>query len=825
MNPKKKPRRHPRSLRTYLLVFGLALLLPALGLGAASAWQVVRAYQGAAEGRLLDTARALALALNSEFETYRAAAIALASSPSVRLAPDEGVAALRPWASALAEGLGGARIVINDAAPGYRQLLNTRRPEDAPPPPPAQPGQGAWDLISRVIETGEPAISDLFLGRTSGELLVGIAAPVLRDGRVERVVVIAVDPSRLSALLLRQSLAGEAFASVADRHGRIVARSRDHERFLGTVPPSLRAAPLAAQLGIFRSPTSYGFKGVYAREALLNAAGWTVVVVEPLAAHRAVWLRPLLGLGLGAVLVLALAVATAAAMARMILSPIRSLRQQADAVAEGGPADALVVAAPPARVAEFDALWKSISQASAALRAGETEFRAAFEQSAVPMQQTDCRTGRFLRVNLAFCRLLGRPADELVGRRFVDVTHPDDCEADLVGFWRMACGETQHYEAEKRFIRPDGSVRRVHIASSPIKDEQGRPMRTIAVLQDITERSETEEANARLAAIVTSTADAIISFAAEDGHILSWNQGAKDLFGYDEAEAVGRPASLLVPPELPEADPKGVFRWALEGRRVYQYETVRVAKCGERIPVSITATRILAPDERVLGVSGIFRDLRSQRAAEARQKLLMREVDHRAKNALAVVQAALKLTPKDDPEAYAKAVGGRVTALARAHTLLAEGRWTGADFRTLAAAELAPFLGSTGSDEAEGRQPRVDLNGPALVLAPEAVQALSMVVHELATNAVKHGALSASGGQVWLSWRIDESEGDLHLWWAERGGPAIEAPPERRGFGSRVLEAIVCDQLGGGVSRAWECSGLVCKFRVPLARVLTRSTA
>jgi two-component sensor histidine kinase len=100
-----------------------------------------------------------------------------------------------------------------------------------------------------------------------------------------------------------------------------------------------------------------------------------------------------------------------------------------------------------------------------------------------------------------------------------------------------------------------------------------------------------------------------------------------------------------------------------------------------------------------------------------------------------------------------------------------------------------------------------------------------MVVHELATNAVKHGALSASGGQVWLSWRIDESAGDLHLWWAERGGPAIEAPPERRGFGSRVLEAIVCDQLGGGVSRAWECSGLVCKFRVPLARVLTRSTA
>ncbi|WP_343897337.1 HWE histidine kinase domain-containing protein, partial [Craurococcus roseus] len=204
-------------------------------------------------------------------------------------------------------------------------------------------------------------------------------------------------------------------------------------------------------------------------------------------------------------------------------------------------------------------------------------------------------------------------------------------------------------------------------------------------------------------------------------------------------------------------------------------------------------------------------EVKERRRVEERQTLLARELDHRAKNALAVVQAALRLTPRDDTEAFARAVEGRVSALARAHTLLSEGRWDGAELGALAAGELAPFL-------ADG--PRAELRGPPVSLAPGAAQALSMALHELATNAVKHGALSAPGGRVSLSWSVDGAAGLLRLRWEEAGGPPLAAPPKRRGFGSRVLEATLRVQLGGAVARNWEGPGLVCEAALPLPRVL-----
>jgi two-component sensor histidine kinase len=214
-----------------------------------------------------------------------------------------------------------------------------------------------------------------------------------------------------------------------------------------------------------------------------------------------------------------------------------------------------------------------------------------------------------------------------------------------------------------------------------------------------------------------------------------------------------------------------------------------------------------------------YSDMGERRAAEERQTLLMRELDHRAKNALAVVQAALRLTPKDDAEAYARAVGGRVNALARAHTLLAKGQWSGAELRDLAWGELAPFLG--GAPAADGQpQPRAALDGPEVMLTPGAAQALSMALHELATNATKHGALSAPEGRVSMFWEVDEGAGLLRVLWTEAGGPPVATPPSRRGFGSRVLEATLRDQLGGRLTREWRASGLVCAIELPLARAL-----
>ncbi|MBD0273591.1 MAG: PAS domain S-box protein, partial [Acetobacteraceae bacterium] len=175
----------------------------------------------------------------------------------------------------------------------------------------------------------------------------------------------------------------------------------------------------------------------------------------------------------------------------------------------------------------------------------------------------------------------------------------------------------------------------------------GRIARWVGTCTDVDDSRKAEAANARLAAIVASTSDAVISFDPVDGRILTWNRGAEALFGYTADEAISRPVGLLVPPDMPEGNPTGVFRWAMEGRHVHEHETVRVAKGGERIPVSVTAARMLAPDGRAIGVSAIFRDLRPHREAEAalqRQTELLRTITDNVAEALFLMDAEGRVT-------------------------------------------------------------------------------------------------------------------------------------------------------------------------------------
>jgi two-component sensor histidine kinase len=185
----------------------------------------------------------------------------------------------------------------------------------------------------------------------------------------------------------------------------------------------------------------------------------------------------------------------------------------------------------------------------------------------------------------------------------------------------------------------------------------------------------------------------------------------------------------------------------------------------------------------------------------------MRALDHRVRNLLAVVQATLRLTPKDDPEEYARAVEGRIGALARAHSMLAEARWSGSDLRALIASELAPFLVAQ----------RVTLDGPAVMLPAHIAQPLAMALHELATNAVKHGALLAAEGRIAVGWSLAGTgrAASLALRWTESGARGV-APPTRRGFGSRTLEATIRGQLGGRLEMEWAPAGLLCRLDLPL---------
>jgi PAS domain S-box-containing protein len=296
------------------------------------------------------------------------------------------------------------------------------------------------------------------------------------------------------------------------------------------------------------------------------------------------------------------------------------------------------------------------------------------------------------------------------------------------------------------------------------------------------------------------------------GRCTQVNRRWSEFTGQAEAGALGRSWLDAVHPDDRDRLEAG-FLAANARREGYRAEYRMRRADGAWRWVLKTAEPRFAEGGTYCGLVGSSVDITERREAEERQALLLRELDHRAKNALAVVQAAVQLTPANDAHSFAEAVRGRVDALARAHTLLAAGRWSSADLRQLVAAELAPFLHTGGGSRAE-------LDGPPVALAPHAAQALSMAVHELATNATKHGALSAPGGHLAVSWRVDPAAGTLRLRWVEDGGPAVAGEPSRRGFGSRLIETTIRRQLGGTLSRAWTPTGLVLEFDLPLARVL-----
>jgi two-component sensor histidine kinase len=180
---------------------------------------------------------------------------------------------------------------------------------------------------------------------------------------------------------------------------------------------------------------------------------------------------------------------------------------------------------------------------------------------------------------------------------------------------------------------------------------------------------------------------------------------------------------------------------------------------------------------------------------------LAREAEHRSKNLLATVKATVNLSQSDTPEGLKQAIEGRILALANVHSLFVETRWIGAELSTIATQELAPYF--------EQDKTRVQIDGPPVLLEPNAAQAIAVTLHELATNAAKYGALSTPDGQIDLNW-VQEADGPLALRWREMGGPAVQMPTHR-GFGTRVIERVM-GQLKGKARFDWRAEGLVCEI-------------
>jgi len=242
-----------------------------------------------------------------------------------------------------------------------------------------------------------------------------------------------------------------------------------------------------------------------------------------------------------------------------------------------------------------------------------------------------------------------------------------------------------------------------------------------------------------------------------------------------------------------------------EKRALYDVEYRTIGKEDGVVRWVAAKGRGLFDDEgRCIRVLGTAVDITERKQADERQLLLAREVDHRARNALAVVQAIVRLTRSSTKEGYIKSVEGRIHALAQAHTLLSESRWQGADVGRLVMEEVAPYSGDSA---------RVQLDGMPIALSPERSQNLALVLHELATNSAKYGALSVPEGRLAIRWSIEE--GALNLRWEETGGPPVVAP-HAHGFGTKIINASIRGQVGGNVAWDWRPSGLHCALQIPL---------
>lgn len=413
-------------------------------------------------------------------------------------------------------------------------------------------------------------------------------------------------------------------------------------------------------------------------------------------------------------------------------------------------------------------------------------FREMLDLLPVAVYRTD-RVGLITYFNPAAAQLWG--------------TEPDLGESAFCGSWKlywpdgrpMAHNECPmaltladgkpHCGMEAIAERPDG-IRVPFIAyPTPIFDTTGRMVGAMNTLVDITERQKHEHTQEHLAAIVQGSDDAIISKDL-NGIITSWNPGAERIFGYTTDEAIGQPITMLIPADHIDEEPQILAR-IRRGDHVDHYETIRQRKDGTRINISLTVSPLRARDGRIVGASKIARDITEIKRQQEQQAILVHEMRHRIKNTLTTVQSIATQTLTDISGEQQRAFRSRLLALAGVHDLLTVDNWRATTLSAVVNQALKPFMETYGC--------RISINCSDFPVAPDFAQTLSLVLHELATNAVKYGALSKDPGKVTISCLPKPADLRTHLFeWHESGGPPVREP-ERKGFGTRLIKRAMVD--------------------------------
>jgi PAS domain S-box-containing protein len=415
--------------------------------------------------------------------------------------------------------------------------------------------------------------------------------------------------------------------------------------------------------------------------------------------------------------------------------------------------------------------------------------------------------GRILTWNKGAERLKGWKAEEIIGKPYNVLHTPESRANNAPGRELKIAAETGRFEEEAPRMRKDGSIFAAHVALFPMRDENGEVTGYVKVTRDISDRSKAGKAiletRRRMEGIVQSAMDAIITID-EKQRIVLFNPAAEKIFGYTADQVLGEQVTKLIPERYRANHADHVQQFFASGvlnRPLTGASGVSALRSSqEEFPVEASISQVTIAGERVGTI--ILRDITERNANEEARALLAREVDHRAKNALAVAQALVALTKGDTVEDFAEAVRGRIAALARAHTLLSKSQWRGAPLGQLIRDELLPYA----------RDSQLTIVGPPITCSAAAVQSLSLLFHELATNAIKYGSLGSEKGHVSVDWTLDQDA--MTVCWEERGGPKV-SPPKREGFGTKLLKQVTGRQLDADLDFHWEPEGLKVEIRLP----------
>ncbi|CAN5301761.1 hypothetical protein BH10PSE7_BH10PSE7_35940 [soil metagenome] len=658
--------------------------------------------------------------------------------------------------------------------------------------------------------------------RESGKPVLPIALPIFsQEHRIKAVAMALVDLAWLSERLAKRGVSPGDAVTVADRNGVVMARMPEPEKFTGTQIPLavmyLVHAPQAGALEILSQdktrrilgfvPPAVSPHGVYVSAGISVDRAFRDVNIATIRSTI------LISLGLAAAAYL-----TWLASRQFIEQPINRLHRTAQKWRAGALNARTGMSAKEGEIgtigAEFDRAMATIAEREDAILEVSDRLRLAVEATGIGIWDVDVARGR-RSWSREFYAIIGLPGGKSPDQgTFTKLIHPADRDR-VVSAYQSAYSDPSkdHYEEEFRIHRADTGAERWVVTKGRITfGPDGKALRGNGTLQDVTDRQAAQarirEEQDRLHALADNLPQGFVyqtSGQPDGSRKFSYmSRGVERIFGLTPA-AIEADASLFFARIHPESRPRieAAERDASQNKHDFTAEVqVRVANGDYRWFTISSAPRRLASGETVWDGVGI--DIELQKLREAHILDLIRELAHRVKNQFAIILSMARMTGKQAPDiaTYQRMFEHRLQALSRSHDLLVSGGLQGAALGEVIQAQLESFTPSDGS--------RVTISGAPVLLRPEAVHAIGMAIHELATNATKYGGLRHEGGSVAVTWQVTGTPEAryLVLRWDETN-PDQVATPQKRGFGSEVLSRLAPAAVEGKARLDYSDAGLV----------------